>query len=246
MDWAGGWEVVRRVLVVATEVVARVGASFVTVAQRLSPAGPHGKSAVRLNMDDTTVCLFQGGGRGSIFDVDGLRACQSVSRDKTRRNITHIAFICDDPAIQRVLPQVLVANEHTFLVRDNAALLGGVPPNVTLQRRKSAWNNKAMRAGDLHAARCTGAIRSRVSAYARARRGALPHCTLRVVCMCSRGHLGILGTRQGHVAATAAGHTRVPRLQGPPASRVPGRSPPLCRWGDEPPRAGALRLSRRA
>jgi hypothetical protein len=99
---------------------------------------------LRLNLDETAVCLFQGGGRGNIFVEKGTRACQNVSRDKTRKNITHIAFICDDPAIQRVLPQVLVANEHTFLVRDTAALLGGLPPNVTLLRRRSAWNNKKL------------------------------------------------------------------------------------------------------
>ena len=68
------------------------------------------------------MCLFQGGGRGNIFVEKGARACQNVSRDKTRKAITHIAFICDDPDIQRALPQVLVANEHTFLVRDTAAL----------------------------------------------------------------------------------------------------------------------------
>ena len=72
------------------------------------------------------MCLFQGGGRGNIFVEKGARACQNVSRDKTRKTITHIAFICDDPDIQRALPQVLVANEHTFLVRDTAALLGGI------------------------------------------------------------------------------------------------------------------------
>ena len=90
------------------------------------------------------MCLFQGGGRGNIFVEKGARACQNVSRDKTRKTITHIAFICDDPDIQRALPQVLVANEHTFLVRDTAALLGGLAPNVILLRRKSAWNNKKL------------------------------------------------------------------------------------------------------
>ena len=45
-----------------------------------------------------------------------------------------------------MLPQYIIGNEHTLLVRDLAVLLGDCPPNVKLLRQKSAWNNAALTA----------------------------------------------------------------------------------------------------
>jgi hypothetical protein len=49
--------------------------------------------------------------------------------------------MCDDPHIQRLLPQVLVVNGQTVLKRDMAVILDSLPHNVFVLRRKSSWNN---------------------------------------------------------------------------------------------------------
>ena len=44
------------------------------------------------------------------------------------------------------MPQFIVGNEHSFLVRDVATAREGCPPNVTLVRQKSAWSSAALTA----------------------------------------------------------------------------------------------------
>ena len=91
-------------------------------------------------MDETAICLFQGGGRGNVFLAKtDPAAVQNIPRGRRRAYVTHVAFICDNPAIQAVLPQVLIANEHTLKAGQLAALRRACPPNVWLLRRKSAW-----------------------------------------------------------------------------------------------------------
>ena len=106
---------------------------------------PEGKSILRVNMDETSVCLFQGGGKGTVFRGPPAAApAQWANRSKRRRCLSHVAFICDRPELQPVMPQVLIGNCATLLRRDWAALLAGCPPNVFLVRQKSSWNNSAL------------------------------------------------------------------------------------------------------
>lgn len=103
---------------------------------------------LRINVDETSVCLFQGGCKGTVMfrkrkDPPASEPLERASRAKRRACLTHVAFICDRPDIQPSMPQVLIGNEATFLVRDMAALQGLCPANVHLLRCKSAWNNKA-------------------------------------------------------------------------------------------------------
>ena len=58
--------------------------------------------------------------------------------------MTHIGIVCDRSGVQAALPQFLVANERTLKARSLAALAGACPPNVTLLRQTSAWNNTAL------------------------------------------------------------------------------------------------------
>ena len=53
--------------------------------------------------------------------------------------LSHAAMICDDPGVQRVLPQVIIANEATVTQAQYAPFRSTCPPNVRLLRRKSAW-----------------------------------------------------------------------------------------------------------
>lgn len=107
---------------------------------------PEGKSILRINMDETSVCLFQGGGKGTVVfkkrrDPPPDEPVERASRAKRRCCLTHVAFICDRPDIQPVLPQVLIANETTLPAGQLAALQAAAPANVYLIRQKSAWND---------------------------------------------------------------------------------------------------------
>jgi len=104
---------------------------------------PVGKTPLRINMDETSVCLFQGLGKGIVF-IDKKRSppVQLVATSKRRCCLTHVAFICDRPDIQQVLPQVLIGNETTLPARRLAALRAASPRNVWILRQKSAWNNQ--------------------------------------------------------------------------------------------------------
>ena len=106
---------------------------------------PAGKALLRINLDETSVCFFQGSGKGTIIvDKKRARPMQNVSRAKRRRCLTHVAFVCDRPDLQPLLPQYIIGNESTFLVASLPALECAKPPCVTLIRQKSAWNNGLM------------------------------------------------------------------------------------------------------
>ena len=67
----------------------------------------------------------------------------SVSIARKRASFTHVALICNDERIQPLLPQVVLGNEH-MLTTDVLSALGeaGLPANMQVWRRKSAWVNK--------------------------------------------------------------------------------------------------------
>ena len=92
-----------------------------------------------MNMGETSICLFQGGGKGDVFLSKGHRARQNVSAGDRRTYLSHVAFICDDMVIQKVLPQVLIANEHALSDEELAALRRQCQPHVRILRRRSAW-----------------------------------------------------------------------------------------------------------
>lgn len=60
-----------------------------------------------------------------------------------RSSVSLVALLCDDPAVQPLLPQVFVANEHILPKADVAHLNAECPPNVFFVRRKSSWVNAA-------------------------------------------------------------------------------------------------------
>ena len=111
-----------------------------------------------MNVDETSVCLFQGTAKGTVMarkrkfnDAtanDGPREpAQKVNRNTRRTCLTHVAFVCDRPDTQRLLPQMVIGSEHTLTARDWPALLGRAPRNVYIVRQKSAWNNYELVAG---------------------------------------------------------------------------------------------------
>ena len=94
-----------------------------------------------MNLDETAICLFQGGGKGNLFLSKTGNAHQHATRGGRRAYLSHVAFICDDPAIQPLLPQVIIGNEHTLKARELATYRAICPPRVRVLRRQSAWVN---------------------------------------------------------------------------------------------------------
>ena len=48
--------------------------------------------------------------------------------------MSYVAVLCDDVALQPLLPQFLVANEHTVLKSEMRNILAHLPQNVILLR----------------------------------------------------------------------------------------------------------------
>ena len=57
----------------------------------------------------------------------------------TRGSFSHVTFICDDPTVQPLLPQVILGNEHVLRKQDLDAVAATLPRNVYLIRGKSSW-----------------------------------------------------------------------------------------------------------
>ena len=79
-----------------------------------------GKRVFRMNMDETSICLYQGENKGNVFCHSHKRGhqdapLQRVSRARLRTCLSHVAFICDDVTMQTVMPQILIANERNTL-----------------------------------------------------------------------------------------------------------------------------------
>ena len=105
---------------------------------------PADKVLLRLNLDETSVCLWNGDDSGNVLvrrrrGADDVR--QDVRRGATRTNFTHVAIICDDPEMQPLMPQVFIGNSHTLKSGEMNTLRAMAPTNVWIIRAASAWNN---------------------------------------------------------------------------------------------------------
>ena len=105
---------------------------------------PAGRQLLKLNLDETSICVYQGDVSGNVFVSRGRHKtiAQRVPRAKRRKNLTLAATICDCPILQPTLPQFLIGNRATFKAREIHALRLACPANVVLLRSKSAWNNE--------------------------------------------------------------------------------------------------------
>jgi hypothetical protein len=105
---------------------------------------PPAKEVLRLNLDETSVCLYQGDVRGNVFVSKKQRATQYAPRAKRRCCMTHIGVVYDSTEIQPRLPQAVIGHEATFKARELPALRASCPANVILLRQRSAWSNNVV------------------------------------------------------------------------------------------------------
>ena len=102
---------------------------------------------LRLNLDETSQCIDMGYQKGNVFynkKVHGRDAEPYMRRSNKRRLcITQVGLICDNVEIQKLLPQMIIGNEHFFGPMANLPpLLASAPRNVYLYRANSGWNQE--------------------------------------------------------------------------------------------------------
>ena len=107
---------------------------------------PPQKTLLRINIDETSLCVHQGDVKGAIFRRTGADAPlkQRVSLGKRRRYVTFACTICDDARIQKVLPQFIVANHVTLKAKEMTTIREACRPGFVLIRQKSAWVNEKL------------------------------------------------------------------------------------------------------
>ena len=66
---------------------------------------------------------------------------QMVNRSAVRCFFTHVAIICDDPAVQPLLPQVIFVSSRHLSWAHWTELQAALPNNVFLRRQVSGWSN---------------------------------------------------------------------------------------------------------
>ena len=66
---------------------------------------------------------------------------QLANRSAVRCFFTHVAIICDDPAVQPLLPQVLFFAGRHLSWKNWTELQEALPQNVFLRRQVSGWSN---------------------------------------------------------------------------------------------------------
>ena len=107
----------------------------------LASQASNGRRVLRVNMDETALCLHQGGQRGYIFLSKGHDVVERISKSARRAYVTHVAFVCDCMVLQRVLPQIIICSERTLRARDVAALRARLGGTFILLRAQRAWVN---------------------------------------------------------------------------------------------------------
>ena len=100
---------------------------------------PAGQRALRVNMDETSICLLQGDDCGNIFLSKKAPAAQHAPLRTRRAYLARVALVCDDQLIQLLLPQVIIGNEHSIKASELRSIQASCMPNVRVFRRKSTW-----------------------------------------------------------------------------------------------------------
>ena len=97
-------------------------------------------------MDETMLRLFPGALKGAVSlpegettNTLGEKKRMGVSRKQLRGCFSHVAFICDDSALQPLLPQFLIGSKSLLLQREIDVSIDVLPDNVYLFRQASAW-----------------------------------------------------------------------------------------------------------
>jgi hypothetical protein len=103
-----------------------------------------GKTILMVNVDETAMTLGFAGHSGTRKPKNKHEPCLLQDVAPTRGTFSNIAFICDNPEVQILLPQIIVGNESLLPKKVLDDLSDKLPPNVYLCREKSGWITAAM------------------------------------------------------------------------------------------------------
>ena len=106
---------------------------------------PKDKKVLLLNLDETSIRFWYEPRRGlrtrARHETPGLRSARQASRSAQRKALTHVAIICNDPSLQPLLPQVILANKHIVTLKSFKEWQALPGCSAELWRNKSAWIN---------------------------------------------------------------------------------------------------------
>jgi hypothetical protein len=110
---------------------------------------PTGKRIVHINLDETSVCYWSPSTKGNVLKQrlhypHGQAPVVRVSTTRSRATLTHVAMISDDEEIQKLLPQVLVANRRLLTREQQTRIQAILPMSVFLKVQQKGWNNVAL------------------------------------------------------------------------------------------------------
>ena len=77
-----------------------------------------GGTALRLNLDETSVVLNHDDQKGVVTKSSHKHIIIEKNKSKKRGSLTQVGFMCNDSAIQFILPQVINGNSHILRVSD--------------------------------------------------------------------------------------------------------------------------------
>lgn len=106
---------------------------------------PPTETAVVVNMDETSIRLYQKPGQGYMVKVARAkkRSAKSLTHNVTKGQLlgtfTHVAMICDDEELQPHLPQFLFINRKQISQADFDSMQSEWLPNVHAQRVENPW-----------------------------------------------------------------------------------------------------------
>ena len=109
-------------------------------------AAIRGKRPLLINVDETSIPVIFTNVKGNFMMHNGYRAGrvpprQSASKLATRTFFTHVGLICNDPAVQPLLPQVIFVGAPGITLAEWTALTTDLPANVFVKRMPRGWNN---------------------------------------------------------------------------------------------------------
>ena len=92
-----------------------------------------------MNLDETSIVLNHDDQKGVVTKSSHKHIIIVKKKSKKRGSLTHVVLMCDDSAIQPILPQVIIGNSNILRVSDLKELEDKVPNNVTVLRGKTSW-----------------------------------------------------------------------------------------------------------
>lgn len=107
---------------------------------------PATKRPLLLNLDETSLKFFYEPARGLRINAAAARKLKAplkrhATRRQQRRALSYVSIICDDPALQARIPQILLVASAMLSPAMLEGLRGRLADNVFIWRRKSGWVN---------------------------------------------------------------------------------------------------------